>query len=201
MGLLGRSSAVGLELDTGEIRAAVLRGGSKRPVLGAVGSVSIPEDAMVAGVVKDRDTVTAAIRKLWSNAGIGERSVVLGMSTPGMLMRSTTFPKVPEDRLHEAVHLQAGEYFPIPMNQLVMDFSVLGETETEDGEALELLMVAARREQLHNNLDCVSDAGLNCEVIDASPLVLARHLPVDTAGETAVVADIANGLTSMIVVQ
>ncbi len=201
MGLLGKSAAVGLELDTGAIRAAVLRGGAKRPVLSTVGSVSIPEDAVVAGVVEDRETVAAAIRKLWSQARIGSRSVVLGMSTPGMLMRLTSFPKVPEDRLEQAVHLQAGDYFPIPMNQLVMDFSVLGETETEEGEALELLMVAVRREQLHNNLECLSDAGLNCEVIDASPLVLARHLPADTDQETVVVADIANGLTSVVVVQ
>ncbi len=200
MGLLGRSAAIGLELDTGAVRVASVSGGSSRPALNSVGSVEIPEQAVIAGVVEDRDMVAGALRELWNKAKIGNRTVILGMSTPGMLMRSTAFPKVPEDRLEQAVHLQAGDYFPIPMNQLVMDFSVLGETETEEGAALELLMVAARREQLGKNLDCLRDAGLRCDVIDASPLVLGRNLPSDIGDETVVVADIGNGLTSLLVV-
>ena len=202
MGLLGSAARVGLEFDTGQIRAAVVSGGANRPVLTAVGSVEIPEQAIMMGVVEEGDMVSSALRELWSKARIGGRSVVLGMSTPGMLMRSAVFPKVPDDRLAQAVHLQAGEYFPIPMNQLVMDFSVLGETETEEGsQALELLMVAARREQLQRNLDCIRDAGLSCDIIDASPLVLGRHLPASATEETVVVADIANGLTSLVVIQ
>ena len=202
MGLLGSAARVGLELDTGQIRAAVVSGGAKRPILSAVGSVEIPEQAIMMGVVEEGDMVASALRELWSKTRIGSRSVVLGMSTPGMLMRSAVFPKVPDDRLAQAVHLQAGEYFPIPMHQLVMDFSVLGETETEEGAlALELLMVAARREQLQKNLDCIRDAGLSCDIIDASPLVLARHLSTDATGETVVLADIANGLTSLVVIQ
>ncbi len=200
MGLLGRSTSIGLELDTGAIRVAAVSGGARRPVLSTVGSVEIPEQAVVTGVVEESEMVRGALRELWGQSRVGGRTVVLGMSTPGMLMRSTTFPRVPDDRLEQAVHLQAGDYFPIPMNQLVMDFAVLGETETEEGAALNLLMVAARREQLHANLDCLRDAGLSCDIIDASPLVLARHLPESARTETVVVADIANGLTSLAVV-
>lgn len=198
MGLFGKGGVVGLELDTGLIRAVEVRGknGGARVVAG--GQVQIPENAVVDGIVQDAGVVSDALQKLWAKAGIGSRHVVLGMFNQGVMMRLINFPKVPRDKLERAIRLQAGEYFPIPLSQVILDFAVVGEVETDDGAQFEVLLVAARRAQLEQSLEALHQAKLKIDMVDATPLALMRTLPQDKMSGTTVMVDMAMGLSTLL---
>jgi len=196
-----RVRAVGLEIDSGAVRAVQLgrAGGGVR--LTAAGRCELPHGAVVAGVVEEVEEVSDALHRLWSAAGFSTRNVVVGVANQGMFMRSITFPHVPRENLEDALRLQAGDYLPIPLEQLVMDFAVLDETTGESSEEhYELLLVAVRREQLQRTLDSLADGGLRPLVVDSSPLALARNLPERNLTGTIILADVASGVTSLLVV-
>ncbi len=197
MGFLRRSTAVGLEMDTGVIRAVQLKQNGRGFALTGVGRVDIPEEVVTAGVVEDVEAAADALRRLWTSGRFSRRDVVLGVSNQGLMMRTVTFPRVPREKLGQALKLQAGEYFPIAISELVMDYSVVGETG--DGE-LEVLLVAVRREHLQRSIDALAESGLTPRIVDASPLALMRTVPEDAAEGTVMLVDISNGLSSLLVV-
>lgn len=189
---MGRG-VVGLELDTGMIRAVEMSGGK----VAAAGWVQIPDSAVVDGVLQEADVVSAALTKLWSDAKFGSRNVVLGIYNQGVMMRLITFPRVPKDKLERALRLQAGDYFPIPLSQMVLDFAVIGETEGEGGPAYEVLLVAVKKEPLLKALEVLKKCRLTPVVVDATPLALLRTLPKDKLAGTTVIVDLAMGLSSL----
>ncbi|MBM7854063.1 type IV pilus assembly protein PilM [Desulfohalotomaculum tongense] len=200
MGLFKSSTAVGLELDTGVIRVVQLKGTPQNAVLAAVEQIEIPEEAVVEGVVADGSAVAGALEKLWVKAGIRKRDVVLGISNQGVLMRMAALPSIPEEKLAQAMRFQAEEYFPIPISEMVLDFSVVGRWDGENGPEMEVLLVAARRDILDKSINALKLGGLNPEIIDASPLALMRVLPEEKLTGTVVLVDIANGLSTLLLV-
>lgn len=198
MGLWGSSGVVGLEVDTGIIRAVEMKGKKGTAKVTAAGQILIPDQAVVDGVVQDLDVVSAALQKLWRDAKFKSRDVVLGVFNQSVLMRLINFPKVPKDKLDQAIRLQAGDYFPIPMSQMVMDFSVVGEIENEEGSMYEVLLVAAKQQQLEQSIRALTQSKLTPLVVDAVPLALLRTVPEAKKTGTTVVVDLAMGLSSIV---
>ncbi|MCG8400921.1 MAG: type IV pilus assembly protein PilM [Firmicutes bacterium] len=200
MRLFKPSGAVGLELDTGVIRAVEVSGTLRSTALVKAGQVETPPEAVVEGVIEDVEAVAGALDKLWSKAGFGSREVVLGVSNQGVLMRLANFPKMPGDKLAKMLRYQAGEYFPIPLEELVLDYAVAGEVRGETGAHMEVLMVAARQDMLGKYLQALSAASLTPKVVDASPLALMRTLPDSRLSGTVILADISNGMSTLLLV-
>lgn len=191
---------MGLELDTGAVRAVQLRGTVRKAVVVAMGQVEIPETAVAGGAVAEVNAVAEALERLWVEARIGSREVVLGVPEQGILMRLAVFPKVPESKLGQALRYQAGDYFPIPLPQLVLDYSVVGEVEREEGPGLEVLMVAARRDLLDRSIEALTAARLTPRVADAPTLALLRNLSEVQLGGTVALVNVCNGSSSLLLV-
>lgn len=200
MGLFGKTGVIGLEIDTGVIRAVEVTGSPGKVIRACAGRKEIPESAVVDGVVVEVDTVAKALEDLWSEARFGTRQVVLGVSNQSVLMRLASFPKIPESKLSQALRFQAGDYFPIPVNQLIMDHAVIGESKRENGPTLEILLVAARRDQLDKSLEALKKARLLPIVVDASPLAAMRTLGAKDLSGTVALANISNGLGTLLLI-
>lgn len=200
MGLFTPAGVVGLELDTGVIRAVELKGKSRSASLTAAGTIDIPEDAVVEGVVADPGAVAKALNELWNKARLSRGHIVLGISNQGVLMRMATFPKLPAKKMAQIIRFQAGDYIPIPLTQSVFDFSVVGESTGQSGPVLDVLLVAARRDLLDKSLTALDQAGLKPVVVDASALALMRTIPKDEFSRTVILADISNSLSLLMMV-
>ncbi len=187
-------------METGVIRAVEITGTLRTADLVKAEQIEIPEEAIVEGVIEDVATVTGALKELWDRYRIGSREVVLGVSNQGVLMRLADFPKIELSKLDKMLRFQAGDYFPIPVTEMMLDFAVVGETQGETGPRLEVLMVAVRRDMLDKSLQAISSAALTPRIVDASPLALMRTVPESRLAGTTIFADISNGITSLMLV-
>lgn len=195
-----KKGAVGLQLETGVIRAVELTGTLRSAALVKADQIEIPEEAIVEGVIEDVEAVAEALKELWARSRISSREVVLGVSNQGVLMRLADLPKIELSKLDKMLRFQAGDYFPIPITEMVLDFAVVGEKQGETGPQLEVLMVAVRRDMLDKSLQAITSATLVPRVVDASPLALMRTVPENRLAGTTIFADISNGITSLMLV-
>ncbi|GAB6182073.1 type IV pilus assembly protein PilM [Desulfotomaculum defluvii] len=197
MALFKPAGAVGLEIDTGTIRAVELRGTLRSASLVTAGQIAIPNPAVVDGIVVDVQTVAQALKDLWDNLGIGRREVVLGIGNQGVFMRYTSFPKIPDKKLAQALRFHAGEYFPIDNSQLVFDYALLGEDKTEKNSKLKVLLVGVRKDLLDITLRSLEAAQLQPQIVDVSYLALLRTLSQEQLAASIVLVDLTNGLTTI----
>ncbi len=203
MVLFGRNRGVGVEVDSGVVRVVEVNGSGDNFSITAVGSEKLPPDAVTEGVVEQAEQVTQTLYRLWREGGFSAKDVVLGMCTQGMFMRIISFPAVPEDRLGDALRLQADEHFPFPADELIIDYEVLDEVVDDEGEsALQILLVAVRREHVTPCLQAVTDAGLSVGIVDAASLALIRsaQLSVELNSGAVALCNIGGSLNSVLVV-
>lgn len=198
MGIFSKS-VVGLELDSGEIRAIELSGSTRKPVLEAFGRIPLPEGAVKDGKVADAGAVKTCLEKLWADNGIKSRNVYLGVGNQEVLVRFAPFPKVPRDKLANLVKFQAREYIPVPMDEMELDFMVTGEITNEEGTFHKVLLVAARKKMLHDFLNTLEDARLKPQDIDSSLLALGRIAPEKERSETVALVGITCDMLNLLI--
>ncbi|MDY6826362.1 MAG: type IV pilus assembly protein PilM [Bacillota bacterium] len=193
--------AIGLEIDSGKARAVELTGKQNTYKLDGLGSIELPPEAVKEGMIQQPRIVGNALKELWSGAGLKENQVVLGISNQGVLVRHITVPKVSDDKLGNVIRFQAQEYLPIPLEGVVLDYLVLGETaKTEEGMAqLEIMLVGARRDMLDKFLEALEVAGLEPLDIDVSSMAQINLLPPRALQMTVAIVNVANGLSSIVI--
>ncbi len=193
--------SVGLEIDTGTARAVEASGNARSPKIINMAETGLPTGAVEEGMVVQPREVGYSLRNLWNSRAIRHNRVLLGISNQGVLVRFTTVPKAPPDKLGNVVSFHAQELLPLSLDAVVMDYTVIGEgTDPEGNPILEILLVAARRDMLNNFLEALEVAGLEPEDIDVSTLALRRILPEAAINRTVGVINVANGFSSILVV-
>ncbi len=196
----GSNRSVGLEIDTGVVRAVEASGTASSPRLINLAEVPLPAGAVEEGMILQPLEVGAALQEMWSSGKIKYRKVLLGVSNQGVLVRYSTIPKVPKDKLDAVIRFHAQELLPIPLENVVMDFMVIGETVNEENtDMLQVLLVAARRDMLNGFISALTAAKLEPADIDVSTLALMHILPQSAYNRTVAVVNINNGLSNILV--
>jgi type IV pilus assembly protein PilM len=186
---------VGLDLD-GEFIAAVqtTSDGISRAV-----SADLPPGVITDGEVTDVPALSDALRDFFKAHALPRR-VRLGVSNQQIVVRHLELPKIEDpDELAVAVRFQAAEAIAMPLDEVVLDFQVIGETVTPEGAArLRIVVVAARESMVSRVVEAVRGAGLRPEGIDLNAFALVRtlSLPADSA-ESARVYCHLSGVTNL----
>jgi type IV pilus assembly protein PilM len=146
---------------------------------------------VVEGEIRDPAAVSAALKRLWSAGGFKRRDVVLGVSSQRAMVRQIEVAQMSPGEMRSALRYQIGELLPIPVEQAVFDFAVLGPGPTggDGGATTRLLVVAAQQDIVKEAISVVKRAGLRVRAVDASPLALLRAVtPSPGGGLEAVVS-------------
>jgi type IV pilus assembly protein PilM len=171
------TSVVGLDIGHGVVRAAEVAGGATtKPRLMKYHEVTFPADATREGEVVEQDVIVRALKQLWSAGKFTTRDVVLGVGNQRVLTRDLSVPKVPLDRIKEALPFQVQDLLPIPVAEAVLDFYPVAEVLGETGPMIQGLLVAASKASVLANVRAVQAAGLNPVDVDLTPFALTRAL-------------------------
>jgi len=195
---------VGLDIGANGVRAVALDTGKQPPVIRRIGQVEIERGAVVAGEIVDATAVTDAISRLWKQAKLPKRRIVLGLANQRVIVRQVDVPRMSESELIEALPFQVQEYIPIPVDETYLDFVPIEEFTTPDGEPmLSILVVAAQKEMLETLMATVAAAGVTPVAVDLQSFGLIRALfygDFDLDTVTAVV-DIGSGVSQVVLVR
>lgn len=195
------TSLVGLDIGHGVLRAAEVSGGSTtKPKLLKYHEVTFPADATREGEVVEQDVLVRALKQLWAAAKFSTRDVVLGVGNQRVLTRDLSVPKVPLDRIREALAFQVQDLLPIPAAEAVLDFYPIAEAQGESGPVIQGLLVAASKASVLANVRAVQAAGLNPVDVDLTPFALTRALLSGESGKGTVALVHVGATTSCVVI-
>src|SRR3954452_14607744 len=200
MGIVGFGKSntrgiVGLDLD-GQFLAAVQTSGEG--VSRAV-STELAPGIIVDGEVTDVAALSDAIKDFFKEHNLPRR-VRLGVSNQQIVVRHLELPKIENaDELAAAVRFQASEAIAMPLDEVILDYQVVGEYVNQDGAArLRIVVVAARESMIARVVEAVRGAGLRPEGIDLNAFALVRtlSLPADSAENSRVYCHLG-GVTNL----
>jgi type IV pilus assembly protein PilM len=170
-------SLVGLEIEAGSIAAAeVVANGTTR--LSASAIAPLAPGAFRDGEVTDLATVADTLRSLFAEHKLSRR-VRLGVANQRVVVRTLRLPAIEDPKeLEVAIRSQAHEEIPMPIEQAVLDFRVVGGVPATEGMApqIDVVVVAARRDMIEASLAPLREAGLEPVGVDLSAFGLIRAL-------------------------
>lgn len=195
---------VGLDIGSYAVRAAEVSLGGQ-PTLERFAQVTLPPDAVRGGEVNDVGAVSAAVRRLWNDGGFKTKRVILGVANQRVIVRQAELPSMSESDLQSALRFEAQELIPIPIDDAILDFQILGDTVGADGEPrMRVLLAAAQRDMVRTHLAAVEGAGLSAAAVDVVPFALVRALTLGASffegdGSAEAIVNIGGGVTNVVV--
>lgn len=170
------NSVVGLDIESGSIAAAEVRGDGSRAVARTAISPLNP-GVFNEGEVQDADALSEALRAHFSDYHLA-KTVRLGIANQRVVVRTLQLPLIEdEEELDTAIRFRAQDQIPMPLEQAVLDHHVVSKGTGDGGERqMEVVAVAARRDMVASLLGAMRNAGLRPIGIDLSAFGMIRAL-------------------------
>lgn len=121
--------------------------------------------------------VVAALQRAYRRTGLRQRRVALALPASQVICKLCHLPAGQGEAQMEAQLLADAErLFPFPLEDLALDFQVIGESSAQPG-SIEAMVAACRQSALAPLEAAVEEAGLQLEVVEVDSIALRRMLP------------------------
>ena len=179
--LLGRKHVpmIGLDISSSSAKLVELgRSATGEYVLERMASEPFEKGWITDGQIEKFDEVVAAVRKVIDKSGTKTRQVVMAMPQSAVITKRINLPAgLRDDELALQVESEANQYIPFSLDEVSLDFCVIGPSATSGGD-IEVLIAASRKERVQDRQGLAEAAGLKPVVLDieshASLLAISR---------------------------
>lgn len=160
------SSVLGLDISSTAIKVVELEKSGNNFRLQHYTIEPLPQNAMVEGSIADVDQVSSSISRAIKRSGARSRNVATAVGGSHVITKRINMPHgLRDDELENQISLEADHYIPYPLDEVNIDFEVIGpspESATED----EVLLAACRKEIVDDYVAVIEQAGLTPTILD-----------------------------------
>lgn len=130
---------------------------------------SLPADAVSDGNINNLDAVSEALRRAWKRMGTRIKNVSLALPAAAVISKKILLPAgLRDDDLEYQVESEANQYIPFALEEVNLDFQVIGPSPSNPDE-IEVLLAASRKANVEDRIATAQSAGLKTVVMDVEP--------------------------------
>ena len=194
---------IGVDISTTAVKMVELSASGKGAYrLEGYSIAAIPKDAIVDGNISSLEQVSDAVKLAWKLLGSREKRTALALPSAAVITKKVMMSAdLRETDMEAQVEAEANQYIPFPLEEVNIDFQVIGPAPNNPDE-VEVLIAASRKEKIEDRVAAVEDAGLKVTVMDvdtyateAAYSLVANQLPNAGNDQTVMIVDI--GATMM----
>ncbi len=184
----------GLDIGHGSLKAIQIDNtAGKQPTVLGYGSSDFEASAVQNGIIAKPDTLASAMHQLFEKnlvGNISSRRVACSLPTAHTFSRPMKVPVMTHSDIVEAVHLEAQQYIPVPLEALYIDYEIVRQDEKE----IELLLVATSRKIVDSYLSTLQSLQLEPVAFEPSINATSRLLKMlgNDASEPSILVDIGS---------
>jgi type IV pilus assembly protein PilM len=185
---------IGLDVSSSSVKLVELeQTASGEYVLERFASESFEKGWIADGQIEKFDEVAEAVRRVVSKSGTRTKHVAMAMPQSAVITKKIMLPSgLREEELEVQVESEANQYIPFSLDEVSLDFCVIGPSPTSVGD-VEVLIAASRKNLVQDRQGLAEAAGLKPMVLDieshASRLAMSRIVAaLPSQGKDALVA-------------
>jgi len=201
--LLSKSKhLVGLDIGSSTIKACELVHTKKGYSLKNLATAEIDSGLIVDGGISRPSELAHAIKALFNENRIRLKNVALSIGGYSVIMKNISVQKADEKALHNSITMEAEQYIPFDINDVNIDFHVLGPNK-HNVEQLDILLVAAKKDIIEEYTGILESVGIAPGVIDVDVLALQNCYELSSVGgqHTTALIDIGASKTSLNIIK
>jgi len=129
----------------------------------------LPKDAVSDGNVNNLDALAESLQRAWKKLGSRIKNVSLALPAAAVITKKILLPAgMREEDLEYQVESEANQYIPFALEEVNLDFQVIGPAPGNP-EEIEVLLAASRKANVEDRVAATQAAGLKALVVDVEP--------------------------------
>ncbi|MFB4205676.1 Cell division protein FtsA [wastewater metagenome] len=169
------SPLLGLDISSSAIKLIELSRQGRGYRVESYAVEPLPQNAVVEKNITDLEAVSRAIKGAVKRSRTKLHDAAVAVPGSSAISRILTLPKSASDEdIESQVNLQAEQYVPYPLEEVDLDFEVLGPARQGGDDEIEVLLVASRSENVEIRVDALESAGIKPKVVDVESFAVER---------------------------
>src|SRR5438552_18484151 len=126
----------------------------------------LAKDVVTDGNIANLDQVADALRRAHKRLDSRNRNIAMALPTAMVITKKIIVPSgQTEEELELQVETEANQYIPFALDEVNLDFQILGPAPNNP-EEVEVLIAASRKEKVEDRVAIADGAGLKPRVMD-----------------------------------
>ena len=202
-------SLIGLDISSSAVKMVELASDGKGGYRVERYTIEVlPRDAVADGNIVNLEAAAESVRRAWKKLATSTRQVAIALPAAHVITKKIIVPAGQrEEELELQVESEANQYIPFALDEVNLDFQVVGPAASSPDE-IEVLIAASRKEKVEDRVAVVESAGLKPVVMDIeSYAVLAafelieKQLPDGGKGQIVALVDVGANVMNLTVLR
>jgi len=202
-------SLIGLDISSSSVKMVELASDGKKGYRVERYTIEVlPRDAVADGNIVNLEAATESVRRAWKKLATSTRQVAIALPASHVITKKIIVPAGQrEEDLEVQVESEANQYIPFALEEVNLDFQVVGPAPSSADE-IEVLIAASRKEKVEDRVAVAESAGLKPTVMDvesyavlASFELIEKQLPDGGKGQIIALVDVGANVMNLTVLR
>ncbi|MFQ5683679.1 MAG: type IV pilus assembly protein PilM [Candidatus Binatia bacterium] len=158
------SGFVALDIGSSSVKMVEASEGKNGYRIISLGVLPLPSTAVQNNMIADKDVVVRTIQSLVQANGVKATRAVTAVPGRAVIIKKIQLPSQGEEELEANVEFEASNVIPESLENVNLDYQVLDYLE--NGNTMEILLVAVKKEIINNYTQVIWEAGLTPAIMD-----------------------------------
>jgi len=167
----------------------------------------LSKGVVVDKAVQDVEAISNAITRAVKASGTRAKSCAIAVSGSAVFTKTISLPAdLAASDIESQVQIEANQYVPYPLDEVSLDFEVLGPSP-RNADMMDILLAASKSENIESRQDAIDTAGLKARIVDVEAFAIAnafeliRQRDGVSRGEAVGFFDMGFDLTTLLVIK
>jgi type IV pilus assembly protein PilM len=196
-------SIVGVDIGSSSIKLVGLTRTKRGYHLDSLAISGVPRDCVIDGEIYNIGAVSNVLKDLVKASKVRGQSAFTGIAGSGVMVKRVKIPLMPKNELDAHIRWEAEQYIPFDIDNVNLDYDIISTNFNKTGK-MDLIIAAARKDQVSAYSAVVYDSGLITEGVDISSIAvydMYKENYGDVKDESVIVLDIGASKTSVNVIE
>lgn len=168
------NDVIGIDLGSHSVKAIAISRVGLNYRVDAIAEALLPKGLIVDNHLQDINKISLILKQLLQAFPANYKKAAIAVTgtdviTKIMMMNAT----LDELTLERQIEIEAENNIPFSLNEVFIDFEVLGSNDN-DPSLNKVLVSAARKEQVLSQVQCINESGLTTTIVDIASHALIR---------------------------
>ena len=199
-----QQAVLGLDISSTAIKLLELSRNGERLRVESYAVEPLPANSVIEKNIADVDAVGEAIKRAVKRSASRTKNAAVAVAGSAVITKIIAMPaSLSEDEMEQQIELEADQYIPYPLEEVNLDFEVIGPSEN-DPERIDVLLAASRSENVDIRVAAIELAGLKAKIVDVEAYAMENafaliipQLPEQGIDQTIAVIDVGATMTTL----
>ena len=174
-------AVIGIDIGTHSIKLVELAGTKANPQVVAWAVAPLAVGAFSENAIANAELVADAVNEAIIKSGTKAEIASVAVSSSHAITKVLGMPSgISDVELEEQVNIEALHFIPYPIDEVNLDFEIIGKSDANDDED-DVLLVACRRSIVDDYIDLIEGMGMTLGCVDIDTYALERAYRAQSA--------------------